>query len=250
MYRSLTRAGRGCVVAAAFGKAGAAAHGANILILDHNANRVDALGIIAAAGGGNDHKGDVVRHVYTKALIVAKHKRAQIKRGAKRVGNPLFFQFYKCGQDLQRLILVKQRQAHSFGRAVETTDIFHRAEELNTAIGAAIGLQSLKDLGTIVQNGRGGVQLDLSTGNDAGILPALAVLIFHDEHMVRKNLAKAKRILGGHAFWLCCVRDLDFHNTLLSGSFSWFMLFIIVHPTRQVKNFLHFFAAFLSFSGI
>ena len=130
------------------------------------------------------------------------------------MGYPSFLYLYKGGQNIQRLLLVQLRQAHSLSRAVHAANVLHRAEQLYAAIGTAVCLQPLKDLGTVVQNGRGGVQVNTTKGYDAGILPALTKLVLHDEHMIGKDLAKAQLILRRHGPLLGCFCNLDLHKNL------------------------------------
>lgn len=81
-------------------------------------------------------------------------------------------------------------QAHTLGGVVHALDVAVGAEQLDRAVGGAIGLQTLEDLLGIVQHLGGGVNLQGAIGDDAGIVPALALVIVHDEHMVGHVLAK------------------------------------------------------------
>ena len=53
---------------------------------------------------------------------------------------------------LQAVVLVDARKAETVAGAVESGDIFPRAEELHTAVRAAVRPEALKDLGAVVQD--------------------------------------------------------------------------------------------------
>ena len=63
-------------------------------------------------------------------------------------------------------------------------DIFRRAEELDNALCRSVGLQALKYLLRIVQNVGAGHELDGPIGHHARVMPALALVVIHKEHMV------------------------------------------------------------------
>ena len=80
--------------------------------------------------------------------------------------------------------------AHTLGGVGETLAVAVGAEQLDLVIGAAISLQTFKDFLTIVEHGAGGIQREGTVGDDAGIVPALALGIVHQEHIVRGDLGK------------------------------------------------------------
>ena len=47
---------------------------------------------------------------------------------------------------------------HSYNITVHSFDVLHGAEQLNVALGGTVRLQSLKDLGTVVKHGGGGMK--------------------------------------------------------------------------------------------
>ena len=53
----------------------------------------------------------------------------------------------------------------------------------------------------IVEHQRGGIQYQRLIGDDAGVMPAFALVIIHDEHMVRKDMAEAQS--AGGFFFRC-----------------------------------------------
>ena len=88
---------------------------------------------------------------------------------------------------LERLkikVLGDVRDAHTRRRVVHAGDIFRRAEELDNALCRSVGLQALKYLLRIVQNVGAGHELDGPIGHHARVMPALALVVIHKEHMV------------------------------------------------------------------
>ena len=72
-----------------------------------------------------------------------------------------------------------------------------RAEQLDFVLRGAVGLHALKALLGVVKHHGGGVQGQGAVGHDAGVVPALALVIVHDEHMVGEDFAEAQLALVG-----------------------------------------------------
>ena len=68
-----------------------------------------------------------------------------------------------------------------------------RAEQQNLSLVTTVGFQSFKNLLAIVEAFGKRIQFDRAIGNNAGIMPALPLVIIHDKHVVGKNFAKTER---------------------------------------------------------
>ena len=66
------------------------------------------------------------------------------------------------------------------------------AEQLDGVVGGAVGLHALKNLLGVVEHHAGGVQRKWAVGDNAGVVPALALGVIHHEHMVGELFAKAQ----------------------------------------------------------
>ena len=84
------------------------------------------------------------------------------------------------------------RDTQALGAAVEAAQIVHRAEQLDISLRIAVSLHSLENGLAIMQHHGSGIQRKIAVGNNAGVMPALALRIVHDEHMVGKDLAKTE----------------------------------------------------------
>ena len=98
------------------------------------------------------------------------------------------------------------------------------AEQLDGVVRGPVGLQALKDLLGVVEDDTGGIQREGLIGDDAGIIPALAGGVVHQEHVVGEDFAEAK---------LALVRGL-FLGTGGLGDFD------IQHVDRSLKCSLKF----------
>ena len=81
-------------------------------------------------------------------------------------------------------------QAHALGGVVHALDIAVGPEELDGAVGGAIGLQPLENLLGIVQHFGRRIDLQRAIGDNPGVVPAPSGVIVHKEHMVRHALTK------------------------------------------------------------
>ena len=210
----LARPEAGAVVAAALGIAGAAADGADVLRLDHDADGLQALLIIAAHGAGDDEELRRLDGVDPQEGVVAEEEGPQIEAGAGSGGDPALVDAHQGLQGFHKELLVDLGQAHAFRGIVHPADVLLRAEELHAPVVPAIGFQALEDLRAVVEHGGGRMEAQVAEGHDPGILP-LSVLIFHHEHVVGKDLAEAQ-LVGAHLFLGSVgLHDTDSHFVLL-----------------------------------
>lgn len=99
------------------------------------------------------------------------------------------------------------------GRVLQTLGIAVRPEELNGVVHGAIGLHALEDLLCVVEHHAGRIHLEGLIGDDAGIVPALALGVVHQEHMIGEDLAKAQlALVGGFGLGGCGSGDLNIQH--------------------------------------
>ena len=127
-------------------------------------------------------------------------KGAQIERSAVFAGHPVGVHGDNGLESLEVDVFGDVRDAHAGGGVVHTRDVLRRPEQLDRAFGRAIGFQAFEYLLRIVQHVRAGHELDGSIGHDTGIMPALALVVIHEEHVVGENLAEAELVGRGLCF--------------------------------------------------
>ena len=120
-------------------------------------------------------------------------------------------------QSLNGLNVVLYRDlgdAQTVGRILKTLGVAVRAEQLHGVVSGAVGLHALKDLLCVVEHHGSGVQFKGAVGDDAGIVPALALGVIHDEHMVGELFAEAElRLIGGLCLGRSRAGDLDIQHS-------------------------------------
>ena len=77
-------------------------------------------------------------------------------------------------------------------RALHAPGVFLRAEQQHAAVRGAVRLHALEALLRVVEHQRGGVQRQRMVRLDAGRVPAAALGVIHDEHMVGVMAAEAQ----------------------------------------------------------
>ena len=83
-------------------------------------------------------------------------ERADVERRAGIVRHPSLIDADDLLDGLQRVVGIELRQTQTLAGAVQTGDVLPRTEELYAAVGTAVGLQTLKDLGAVVQDAGAG----------------------------------------------------------------------------------------------
>ena len=203
------------VVAAALGLAGAAADCADVLGLDDDLHRLHAVFKVAAHGGEDDHEHGLMDAVEAQLGIGAEQEGTDVQGGAGLRGDEPLVQLYQSLDSLQSILGGHHRQAETDGGVLHTLHVVPGTEQLDLAVLAAVSLQALKDLGTVVEHAGGGGQGDVLEGDDAGIVPALFIGIVHDEHVVGVVDAEAQLVGGGQFDGMGGFRDADIHGIFL-----------------------------------
>ena len=106
--------------------------------------------------------------------------------------NPVFIQFHQLVQSIQAKCLVQLRNAHPVIRAVDALEVFIRAEQQDLSLVTTVGFQSFKNLLAIVEAFGKRIQFDRAIGNNAGIMPAFALGIVHNKHVIGGNSAESQ----------------------------------------------------------
>ena len=121
-------------------------------------------------------------------------ERTDVERGIRLGRDPVLFDFDQRLDGGEEVFLRNLRDAQTLGGAVETAGVFDRAEEQDFALFIAVGLHALKNLLCVVEDDRCRRELKIGEGNNARIVPALPLVIVHEEHVIGKILAERNTV--------------------------------------------------------
>ena len=130
--------------------------------------------------------------VHAQTHIVCKNERTDVQGSTIGMGHPVALHIHQSLNSLHKILLRDLGDAQTVGGILETLCVAIRAEQLNGVIRGAVSLHALKNLLRIVEHHRGRVQREGCIGDDAGIVPALALGIIHHKHVVGKFLTEAQ----------------------------------------------------------
>ena len=151
--------------------------------------------------------------VDAKAHVGGEDEGADIQGGAVGMGHPVLFQLHQGLHGLDEVLHGDLGDAHAVGGILHPLGVALRAEELNDVVHGAVSLHALEKLLSVVEDHSGRVHGDGRVGHDAGVVPAPAVGIVHQEHMVRKDLAEAQlALVGGLGLGGGVFRDFDIQH--------------------------------------
>ena len=212
----------GSVVAAALDITGAAGCGAHILVLYINVHRIQTLFIVSAGGGADDDELILAGGLYAQYRLSGDGKGTNVQTGVRLRGYPVLLHFYQSADRFYKVLHRDFRNAQTVMGRGQARTVFVRAEQLYLALGGSVCLQTLKALLCIVEHQCGGIQYQRLIGDNAGVMPALALVIIHDEHMVRKDMAEAQSA-GGFFFRCFGQLILDFQCTYLLFNMDFYL---------------------------
>ena len=110
----------GGVVAAGLGSADAALDGADIVLLDVDAQRLNAVFIVRTAGGADDDVDKLLRRMDAQLRAARDHHRTQIERGSLGRGDPVLLGPDELLHGLDLEFRVERGHAQTLGAAVHT----------------------------------------------------------------------------------------------------------------------------------
>ena len=137
------------------------------------------------------------------------HGGADIERGAGHRRHPALVDLHQGADRFLHHRGVDFRDAQIVGGFVEAPGMVRRAKQADLAILAAEGFQAVEDRLAVVQHAGGGIQRERRVWLDAGIVPALPVLVVHQEHVVGEDLSECQRLVGRGLFRRCSPGDRD-----------------------------------------
>ena len=185
----------GGVVAAGLGHAGAAPNGADVLVLDIDLGGGQSLGVVGAHRADDDDILAVVGGVDAQGGVQTNDKGTDIQGGVLLIGDPLLIQLDQLSDTGQGQVFRHLGQGNALAGQVQPTHVVHGAEQLDGAVCGAVGFQTLEDLLGVMEDLGGWVDLEGGIGDDAGVMPALTLVIVHHKHVVGHILAEDQ--LGG-----------------------------------------------------
>ena len=122
-------------------------------------------------------------------------ERAQIEAGVRFSGHPVFVHADERLDGLYEILHGDFRNAQAPMGALHAGGVLFRPEQQHAAIRSTVGLHALKALLRIMKHQRRRVQLQGMVRLDARRVPAPALGVVHDEHMVRVMVAEAQMLL-------------------------------------------------------
>ena len=157
--------------------------------------------------------------VQGKRRVSAVQERTDVEGRAGIARDPVLVDLDDGLDGLQRIVGIKLGQAQTLAGAVQTGDVLPGAEELHAAVGTAVSLHALEDLGAVVQDARGRGHRDGAVGHDARVMPTLVGAVVHQEHMIGEHGAEAELVGRGQRAGMGSLSDRDIHKDDLLSKF-------------------------------
>ena len=153
--------------------------------------------VVGAHGAEDDDKEAVLGRLHGETHLVGDHVGADVQGGAGLGGDPVGVLLHDGLDGVHKQVLIQMGEAHALTGAVDAGGVHVGTEEVDLPVGGQIGLHALKHHLGVVEDGAGGIQAEGGIGDDASVVPALALVIVHEEHVVGEVLAKAQVGLVG-----------------------------------------------------
>ena len=155
--------------------------------------------------------------MYAQHSIGSNDKGTDVQAGAFFGGNPILFHSDQSLQCIHEHIFGDVRNAQTFTGAVHTIDVFHGTEHLNLAFCGAVCLHTFEHFLAVVEYAGAQFKGNGAIGNYAGIVPADAVGVVHQEHVVGEDLAEGQALYRRLNLQIFRLGDGDFHNIFSSS---------------------------------
>ena len=145
-------------------------------------------------------------------LVNSEYERTDIERGVLFCRDPVLIYLYELLDSLNDEISVKLGYAKTLAGNVHSRHVLFRAEELDLAVCASVSLHALEALLSVMKHHRSGIELEGSVRNYSCVMPALTLVIVHNEHVIGVVVAEAELCLIGFLLGICGFGYFDLHN--------------------------------------
>ena len=201
------------IVTAGLCKAHTAADSADVLVLDPDADRCQTAFVVSAGGGQDDHEQVGLGRCNTQELIGCDDERTDIQGGTGLCGDPVTVHINNGSDSLHEILNGNLGNDQTVVGIVGALDIHVGTEQENVAVGTLVSLQTFEHFLTIVVNHGGGGEGNVVERLNTGIVPALALGVVHNEHVVREDLTETQLLtLGGLGLRIDGFCDLDIQH--------------------------------------
>ncbi|EKD37721.1 MAG: hypothetical protein ACD_75C01023G0001 [uncultured bacterium] len=184
----------GGIIACGLHIAHAAFHGPDILIADVNLGGIASFGIIGANRRHDDVKIVGGRRFHPEHGFDGDHRRPDVEGRPFRSWYPFLFQVDHSLERAHHLIHGKARHAHPQGRIVHPFEIVFRSKQEQLIVFPSVSLQSLENCLAVMEDHTRRIQLEILIRADPGIVPAIGLIPFHQEHMIGKVHAESELV--------------------------------------------------------
>jgi hypothetical protein len=168
---------------------------------------------------GSDDAEDVVLAAWTaKHGVAGEDEGAYVQGSAGLMGDPIRVDGDEFPERHHENVFRDMGDAELVRGIVHAGDVLAGAEELDFARRSAVGLQALKDLLGVVEDDGAGRKLKRAVRNDPEIVPALSLVVIHEEHVIGKNFSEPQFIRSGCIRRVCCFDDFDGFHVILPSS--------------------------------
>ena len=157
------------------------------------------------------------RTANTEERFVSDDERSDIESSAFLLRDPVSVHLYESLDGLNVELFVHLRDAESVVCSVRSLGIHVRSEQLNLAFRSFVSLETFEHFLSIMENNCSRIQLKRSVRDDSSVVPAFAIFVFHDEHVVSEFCTESQsvRIRLCLGFFCFCDWKIVFHGVLL-----------------------------------
>ena len=130
--------------------------------------------------------------MHAQLRVQGDHGGADVQAGAVLMGHPVLIDFHQLLQALEGGFFIQMGHGHALGAAGHAGQVFLRAEQLQPAVLPAVALGALKNGLPVVEHHRRRIHGKIAVGHNARVVPAAALFVVHQEHMIGEDAAKAQ----------------------------------------------------------
>ncbi len=200
------------IVARGLGLAGSAAHRAYEPLGHQHGHRLEAGTEVRSDGAQDDVVQILAARAHLQAAIQRDHDRPDIERRALAVRCPAMLQPHQFHDRLHVRLLVHRGHSDARRRAVEALGVLLDPEQVQVAVGSAIGLGAVEHhLPAVEYLGRR-IERERLVRTDGGVVPAALRRVALREHAIGEHASEPQLRGQGLRNGIACRFDPDVHR--------------------------------------
>ncbi|MNF93809.1 hypothetical protein D3C84_765000 [compost metagenome] len=167
-----------------------------------NWNRIQPFAVVSADRRQNNHEHVFQGRRYAECRFRCNDVWTNVERSARFRWNPLAVNIDERAKRFAGNFRIDRGNAQTLVGAVKTLPVLIRAEQYDTVVVCTVRFKAFENRLAVVEHFGSWIKRNILVRNDASIVPALACIVIHNEHVIGVRFAEYEIFLIWTRLWI------------------------------------------------